>query len=133
MDVEGLLHPTATSSKLLETMLFLLKSDFSLQTFNFWMEFVEASFDFDDGHSGDIWLKRALQILLEKSSYREHIDIGIEDWTAYRVDVVDVFEGICEVLGYDIMNSIVADYLNEAGHQGNIQDRAVVSDSLRLR
>lgn len=126
LDVEELLHPTATNAKLLETMLFLLNSDLSIHTFNFWIEFAEACLDFDDGHRGDNWLQSALQILLDKSSWRD--DLDTEEWTGYRMDVVDVFEGICEVLGYHVMNATMARYLEKAGQGGHIQERAVVPE-----
>jgi hypothetical protein len=125
IDVQALVYPLpATNSKLLETMLYLLDSDLSLHTFNFWIEFAEASLDVDDGHRGDVWLQRALRILLEKSAWRD--DVDPEEWIAYRMDVADVFEGICEVLGYETMNSLMTSYLENAGQREDIQERALV-------
>jgi hypothetical protein len=125
IDMKALIYPLpATNEKLLETMLYLLNSDLSLHTFNFWIEFAEASLDVDDGHRGDVWLQRALQILLEKSAWRD--DVDQEEWTAYRMDVADVFESICEVLGYETMNSLMASYLENAGQREDIQERASV-------
>jgi hypothetical protein len=125
IDVQALVYPLpATNSKLLETMLYLLDSDLSLHTFNFWIEFAEASLDVDDGHRGDVWLQRALRILLEKSAWRD--DVDHDEWTAYRMDVADVFEGICEVLGYETMNSMMTSYLENAGQRENIQETALV-------
>ena len=122
---ERLLDPiTPLSSKILETILFLLNSDLSSRTFNFWISFAEASADIDDGHRGDQWLQQVLPILLEKSSWRE--DVDDEEWSGYRTDVVEVFEGICEVLEYETINSAVTSWLGAAADREHGQEKLVV-------
>ena len=76
-----------------------------------------------------MWLQRALQVLLEKSAWRD--DVDHEEWTAYRMDVADVFEAICEVFGDETMNSLMAGYLENAGQREDIQERAVVLLTLK--
>jgi hypothetical protein len=115
---------TPLTSKILETMLFLLNSEISSRTFNFWISFAEASIDIGDGHPGDPWLKRALLVLLQISSWRE--DADQEEWSGYRIDVVEVFEGICEVLDYETINSIVATWLEAAVRREDTQEKIVV-------
>jgi hypothetical protein len=105
-------------------MLFLLNSDVSSRTFYFWISFAEASVDVDDGHTGDPWLQQALPILLEQCAWRE--DMDDEEWNGYRIDVVEMFEGICEVLEYDTLNSVVLHWLDSAANKENPEDRIVV-------
>lgn len=120
-----LLDPlTPLTSKILETMLFLLNSEVSSQTFNFWISFAETSVDVDDGHQGDLWLQRALPLLLQKSLWRE--DADREEWSGYRIDVVEVFEGICEVLDYETINSIVENWLEAAAGREDTREKMVV-------
>jgi hypothetical protein len=122
---EQLIDPlTPLNVNLLETMLFLLSTDQGSRTFNFWISFAEASVDIEDGHRGDAWLQRTLPILLDKSSWRDNVDE--EEWFGYRTDVVELFEGICEVLGYKTITSIVMSCLENAAARENIQDRIVV-------
>ena len=124
-EAEKLLDPvTPLTSKILETMLFLLNSEISSRTFNFWISFAEASVDIDDGHRGDPWLQRALPILLQISSWRQ--DVDQEEWSGYRIDVVEVFEGICEVLDYETISSIVANWLEVAARREDTQEKMVV-------
>jgi hypothetical protein len=123
---EKLLDPLPPlHSKFLETMLFLLNSDFSSRTFNFWISFAEASIDFGDNDQGDRWLQRALPFLLEKSSRRE--DIDHEELMGYRTDVVEVFEFICEALEYDTINSVVTNWLAAAASREQQDEKIVVS------
>lgn len=123
-EAEKLLDPlTPLSSKLLETMLFLLNSDIGSRTFNFWVSFAEGSVDIGDGHRGDPWLQQTLPLLLEKSSWGE--DIDHEEWIGYRTDVVEVLEGICEVLEYETINSVVTNWLGIAANREH-QDKIVV-------
>ena len=122
---EKLLDPvTPLTSKILETMLFLLNSEISSRTFNFWISFAEASVDIGDGHQGDVWLQRALPILLEISSWRE--DIDQEEWSGYRIDVVEVFEGICEVLEFETINPVVTNWLEAATRREDTQEKMLV-------
>jgi hypothetical protein len=104
--------PTSQNVRMLEIMLFLLASDQSSRTFNFWISFAEASVDIDDGHRADLWLKQALAILLDKSLWSDNMDE--EEWLGYRTDVSEVFEGICEVLGPEIISSVVLASLETA-------------------
>ena len=124
-EAEKLLDPvTPLSSKILEAMLFLLNSEISSRTFNFWISFAEASVDIDDGRRGYLWLQQALPVLLQISSWRE--DVDQEEWNGYRMDVVEVFEGICEVLDYETINSIVANWLEAAARREDTQEKMVV-------
>lgn len=123
---EKLLDPLSPlNSKFLEIMLFLLNSEFSSRTFNFWISFAEASIDFGHDDQGDRWLQRALPFLLEKSSRRE--DMDYEEWMGYRTDVVEVFESICEALEYDTINSVVTNWLAAAASREHQDEKIVVS------
>lgn len=122
---EKLLQPlNPLNSKLLETMLFLLNSDLSSRTFNFWTSFAEASVDIDDGHSADRWLEEALPILVEKSAWHENMDH--DEWNAYRTDVVEVSEAICEVLEQSTISSAVISWLDAAAKREDLQEKALV-------
>jgi hypothetical protein len=122
---EQLIDPlTPLNTNLLETMLFLLSTDQGSRTFNFWISFAEASVDIDDGHRAEAWLQRTLPILLDKSSWRD--DGDEEEWFGYRTDVVELFEGICEVLGHESITSVVMSCLENAAARENRQDKIVV-------
>ena len=108
---------------MLEIMLFLLDSEISTRTFNFWISFAESCVDIGNGHQGDPWLERALAILLQRSAWRE---LDRDEWAAYRMDVVELFEGICDVLGNEKINSVVLECLETAAQRGNFNERMIV-------
>jgi hypothetical protein len=125
-EVEKLLEPLTTlNQKFLEIMLFLLDTDMSSRTFNFWASFAEASVDIGDGHQGDLWLQQVLPKLLEKSAWRD--DLDYEELSAYRTDVVEVFEAICEVLERDTLNSVVTEWLDAVTRKEDSETKVVVS------
>jgi hypothetical protein len=117
--------PTPAHTKLLENMLLLLESHLSSRTFNFWVSFAEISTDIDEGHLGDSWLERALPILLQRAAW---IDTDSDEWTAYRTDVVEVFEGICDVLGDNKLNSFVWGWLTNSLGPGDFDERMRVNE-----
>jgi hypothetical protein len=122
---DAILEPfTPINARLLEIMLLLLDSDVSIRTFTFWVSFAEASVDVGDGRHGEPWLERALPILLQKSAWR---DIDPDEWIAYRMDVVEMFEGICEVLGHEKINSVVLGCLENAARCGALEERMIVA------
>jgi hypothetical protein len=125
-EVEKLLEPFAPlNQKYLEIMLFLLDTEMSSRTFNFWASFAEASVDIGEGHQGDFWLQQVLPKLLEKSVWRD--DLDYEEWSAYRADVVEVFEAICEVLERDTLNSVVTEWLDAVARKEDSEAKVVVS------
>jgi hypothetical protein len=125
VEVENLLEPlTPLTQKFLEIMLFLLDTGMSSRTFNFWASFAEASIDIGDGHEGDLWLRQALPKLLEKSAWQD--DLDYEEWSAYRTDVVEVFEAICEVLEHETLNSVVTEWLDAAARKEDSEAKVVV-------
>jgi hypothetical protein len=127
--LEKLLDPlSALNSKLLETMFFLLNSDISSRTFNFWISLAEASVDIGDGHVTDPYLQQALPILLQKSSWRE--DVDHEEWIGYRTDVVEVFESFCEILPPEALNAVAASWLDNAANTRDGHKKIVVCTSL---
>jgi hypothetical protein len=108
-------------------MLFLLGSDLSSRTFTFWISFAEASVDVGDGGQGEPWLRLALALLLEKAKWTEEIDE--DEWLGYRTDVVEVFEVICEAMGFETINSVVTTWLDNATTLENSTEKLVVSRS----
>ena len=125
-DVDKLLSPlTPLNQKFLEMMLFLLDTEMSSRTFNFWASFAEAIVDVVAGHEGDIWLQQALCKLLDRSAWRD--DLDDEEWNAYRADVVEVFEAICEVVEHEKLNSVVIESLNTAARKEDGESKVVVS------
>lgn len=128
--VEKITDPLTTrNTKALEIMLLLLNSDVSSRTFNFWLCFAETSMDIADGHQGDPWLERALPILLQRSAWR---DGDPDEWSAYRMDVVEVFETVCDVLGNDKINSFVFGWLSSSLGDGDVDQRMIVYYDLVL-
>jgi len=124
-DVEKLLDPlTPLNQKLLEVMVFLADTEISARTFNFWQSFAEASVDVGESHEGDFWLQQVLPKLLEKSAWRD--DLDLEELSAYRMDVVEVFEAICEVLESEKLNSAVTDWLESASLKQDSETKVVV-------
>jgi len=124
--VENLLESlTPRNQKFLEIMLFLLDTEMSSRSLNFWASFAEASFDIGDGHKGDLWLQHVLPKLLEKSAWRD--DLDYEEWSAYRTDVVEVFEAICEVLEHETLSSVVTEWLDTAARKEDSEAKVVVS------
>lgn len=113
------------NSKLLDIMLFLLSSDLSCRTFTFWISFAEASVDVGDGGQGEPWLRLALALLLEKAKWTEEIDE--DERMGYRTDVVEVFEVICEAMGFETINSVVTTWLDNATTLENSTEKLVVS------
>jgi len=124
-EVGKLLTPlTPLNEKFLEIMLFLLDTGMSSRTFNFWASFAEASVDIGEGHEGNIWLQRVLPKLLEKSAWQD--DLDYEEWSAYRTDVVEVFEAICEVLERETLNTVVTEWLDVAARKLDSEAKVVV-------
>ena len=121
--VELIDHATPQASKLLETMMFLLNSDLSSRTFNFWASFAEASVDGDESIA-EPWLQKVLGITLERTCWRD--DLDHEEWSAYRTDVVEVFEGLSEVLSPEILNTSVASHLDMTANGYDAQAKIVV-------
>lgn len=121
--VEMIDHPSHQTSKLLETMLFLLNSDLSSRTFNFWVSFAEASVYEDESTAGP-WLQKVLGITLGKTCWKD--DLDQEEWSAYRTDVIEVFEGLSEVLNPEILNTSVTSHLDMAANGYDIQGKIVV-------
>lgn len=126
MDVAKLLMPlTPLNQKFLEIMVFLVDTEISARTFNFWSSFAEACVDIGDGHEGDSWLEQVLPKLLEKSAWRD--DLDFEEWSAYRTDVVEVFEAICEILEREKLNSAVTLWLDAAAMKQDSEIKIVVA------
>jgi hypothetical protein len=116
------------NSKLLDIMLFMLGSDLSSRTFTFWISFAEASVDVGDGGQGEPWLRTALALLLEKAKWAE--ETNEDEWMGYRTDVVEVFEVICEAMGFETVNSVVTISLDNATMSENSTEKLVVPQSI---
>jgi hypothetical protein len=112
------------NSKLLDIMLFLLSSELSSRTFTFWISFAEASVDVGDGGQGDPWLRSSLALLLEKATWTQETDE--DEWMGYRTDVLEVFEVICEAMGFETVNSVVTTWLDNATTSENSTEKLVV-------
>jgi hypothetical protein len=112
------------NSKLLDIMLFLLSSELSSRTFTFWISFAEASVDVGDGGQGEPWLRSSLALLLEKATWTQETDE--DEWMGYRTDVVEVFEVICEAMGFETVNSVVTTWLDNATTSENSTEKLVV-------
>lgn len=123
--LEKLFDPlNALNSKFLETMFFLLDTDVSSRIFNFWISLAEASVDIGDGHIADPYLRQALYILLQKSSWRD--DVDHEEWVGYRMDVVEVFEAFCEILPSETLNTVTTSWLDDAANTDDGYKKIVV-------
>ena len=112
------------NSNLLEIMLFLLGSDLSSRTFTFWVSFAEATVDVGAGRRGEPWLRQALVLLLEKSTWQE--DVDEDQWMGYRTDVIEVFEVICEATEFETVNSVITSWLDNAARLENAMEKLVV-------
>jgi hypothetical protein len=122
---EAPVDSTPQGSKILETMLFLLNSEVSSRTFNFWVLFAETNFDSYVEAAAVPWLQRVLSITLEKACWKD--DLDHEEWSAYRTDVVEVFEAMTCILKPKILNASVTSYLNITNNGYDIQEKIVVS------
>ena len=127
-------YPTPQAAKVLGTMLFLLKSDMSSLTFDFWEFFAIGCIEMGlRGHRRiEICIQQALTITIEKMYWRD--DLDHDEWTAYRTDVVELLNALSRALKPDTLTTITTNYMKIAASKVEIQEKVVVrSVALRIK
>lgn len=127
-------YPTPQAAKVLGTMLFLLKSDMSSLTFDFWEFFAIGCIEMGvRGHRRtEICIQQALTITIEKMYWRD--DLDHDEWTAYRTDVVELLNALSRALKRDTLTTITTNYMKIAASKVEIQEKVVVrSVALRIK
>jgi len=115
-------------SRVMETMLFLVDTELSSRTFNFWISFAENSSEIEDKQQGYPWLEQAFTQFFMKMCESGGDEM---EWLSYRADVIEVFESILCMLGPAFLNSAVQQALDswvfEPGNTGECSE-----DSLQI-
>lgn len=127
-------YPTPQAAKVLGTMLFLLKSDMSPLTFDFWEFFALGCIEMGvRGHRRtEVCIQQALTITIEKMYWRD--DLDHDEWTAYRTDVVELLNALSRALKPDTLTTITTNYMKIAASKVEIQEKVVVrSVALRIK
>src|SRR5579859_5970948 len=102
-------HFNDDSNRLLATMLFVLDTSLSQDTFSFWSSFAEASTEVNTNKFPEGYLLDALTILLRRCNKRFFHEARQE---YYREEVRKVFENICKAVDPDLITAIVRQHLD---------------------